>query len=206
VRAPTEIVGLVGLGVNTCVDTQRAGSKAYIRGSIANLGNDYVIGLNALNCTTGDSLAQEQMQAMGKEKVLDALGREATKLRERLGELLGSVQKFDTPVERATTRSLEALQSYSLGWKMKYKGEFAAALPFLQQAIRLDPNFAMAYAALGTEYGNLGQTRLEEENVRKAHEPRDRVSDRERFYIEGHYYVSVTGDLEKGRESYELWA
>ena len=185
---------------------QRAGSKAYIRGSIANLGNDYVIGLTAVNCATGDSLAQEQMQAIGKEKVLDALGRGATKLREKLGESLGSIQKFDAPVEQATTPLLEALQAYNLGYKALTNGEFAAAVPLAQRAIRLDQNFAMAYALLGDDYSNLGESILAAENYVKAYELRDRMSERERFYIEADYYQEVTSDLEKARQINELWA
>jgi eukaryotic-like serine/threonine-protein kinase len=185
---------------------QRTGSKAYIRGSIASLGNDYVIGLTAVNCATGDSLAQQQMQAIGKEKVLDALGRGATKLREKLGESLGSIQKFDAPVEQATTPSLEALQAYNQGYKALTNGEFAAAVPLAQRAIRLDQNFAMAYALLGDDYSNLGESILAAENYVKAYELRDRVSERERFYIEADYYQEVTSDLEKARQIYELWA
>jgi len=185
---------------------QRAGSKAYIRGSITNLGNDYVIGLTAVNCATGDSLAQEQMQAIGKEKVLDALGRGATNLREKLGESLGSIQKFDAPVEQATTPLLEALQAYNQGYKALTNGEFAAAVPLAQRAIRLDQNFAMAYALLGDTYSSLGETGLAAENYLKAYELRDRGSERERLYIESDYHQSITGDLEKARQIYELWA
>jgi eukaryotic-like serine/threonine-protein kinase len=186
---------------------QRVGSKAYIGGSIANLGNDYVIGLNAVNCATGDSLAQEQMQAMGKEKVLDALGRGATKLREKLGESLSTVQKLDTPIEQATTPSLEALQAFSLGWRASWeKSDDPAAVPLFQRAIRLDPNFAMAYLSLGVSYFNLGETRLGAENTRKAYELRERLSEREKLFIEAFYNILVTGDLEKARQVIELWA
>ena len=185
---------------------QRVGSKAYIGGSITNLGQDYVIGLQAVNCATGDSLAQDQMQAIGKEKVLDALGRGATKLREKLGESLGSIQKFDAPVEQATTPLLEALQAYNMGYKALTNGEFAAAVPLAQRAIRLDQNFAMAYALLGDDYSNLGESILAAENYVKAYELRDRVSERERFYIEADYYQDVTSDLEKARQINQLWA
>jgi eukaryotic-like serine/threonine-protein kinase len=186
---------------------QRSGSKAYLSGTIASLGSQYVIGLNALNCLTGDSLGEEQEQAASREQVLAALDKAATKLREKLGESLGTVQKFDTPIEQATTSSLEALQAYSLGRKyMVAKYAPAAAVPLLQQAIQLDPNFAMAYAALGTSYFNLGQTSLAAENTRKAYELRERVSEREKFYIEAHYHADVTGDLEEARKTYELWA
>jgi tetratricopeptide (TPR) repeat protein len=186
---------------------QRAGSKAYLSGSIASLGGQFVIGLNAVNCQTGDSLAEEQATADSKEHVLKALGEAAAKLRAKLGESLSTVQKLDTPVEQATTPSLEALQAYSLGRKTQIgKVDTAGAAHLYQRAIRLDPNFAMAYAALGTSYGNLGEPSLAAENVRKAYELRERVSERERFYIESHYYRNVTGDLEKARQAYELWA
>jgi eukaryotic-like serine/threonine-protein kinase len=186
---------------------QRSGSKAYLSGTIASLGSQYVIGLNALNCLTGDSLDEELEQATSKERVLAALDKAATKLRQKLGESLGTVHKFGTPIEQATTSSLEALQAYSLGRKnMVAKYAPAAAVPLLQQAIQLDPNFAMAYAALGTSYFNLGQTSLAAENTRKAYELRERVSEREKLYIEAHYHADVTGDLEEARKTYELWA
>jgi tetratricopeptide (TPR) repeat protein len=186
---------------------QRTGSKAYLSGSIANLGTQFVLGLNAVNCQTGDSLADEQEQAPGKEQVLGAMDRAATKLRAKLGESLSMVQKLDTPLEQATTPSLEALQAFSVGRTIQVvKGDDAAAVPLFQEAIRLDPSFAMAYASLGTIYWNLGETSLAAENTRKAYELRERVSEREKFYIESHYYKYVTGDLEKSREVYELWA
>jgi eukaryotic-like serine/threonine-protein kinase len=186
---------------------QRIEGTAVLDGWIASLGSQYVLGLKAENCRTGDSLAAEQAQATTKEQVLAAMDRVAANLRSKLGESLSTVRKFDTPIEEATTPSLEALQAYSLGRKtLVTKGENAAAVPFFQRAIRLDPNFAMAYASLGTSYGNLGETRLGAENMRKAYELRERVSDREKFYIESHYYSVVTGDLEKARRIYELWA
>ena len=186
---------------------QRAGAKAYLSGSIASLGGQFVLGLNAVNCQTGETLADEQARAMGKEQVLPAMDKVAAKLRQKLGESLSTVQKFDTPIEQATTPSLEALQAYSLGWKTQTgKGDDAAAAPLYQRAIRLDKNFAMAYASLGTSYSNLGETSVAAENIRKAYELRDRVSEREKFYIESHYYQFVTDDLEKARQVYELWA
>jgi len=186
---------------------QRTESAAVLDGSIASLGSQYVLGLKAVNCRTGDSLAQEQTTADGKERVLKALGESAAKLRAKLGESLSSVQKLDTPIEQATTPSLEALQAYSLGRKtLVGKGDWAAAVPLFQQAIRLDPNFAMAYASIGVDYSNLGETSLASENTKKAYELRERTSEREKFYIESHYYHYVTGDLEKARQTYELWA
>jgi serine/threonine protein kinase/Flp pilus assembly protein TadD len=181
---------------------ERAGSKAYITGSIANLGKEYVIGLKTVNCQTGDLLAQEQVQADGKEKVLDALGDGAAKLRAKLGESLSTITAFDVPLQQATTPSLEALQAYSLG----IKSDNASAVPLFQQAIRLDPNFAMAYASLGVSYTNLGETSLAAENTRKAYELRERVSELEKLHIEALYHENVTGDLEKARRAYELWA
>ncbi len=186
---------------------QRTQSAAFLDGSIASLGSQYVLGLKAVNCRTGDSLAQEQATADGKERVLKALGEAAAKLREKLGESLVTVQKLDTPIEQASTPSLEALQAYSLGRKtLVGKGDWAAAVPLFQRAIRLDPNFAMAYASLGVDYSNLGETSLASENTKKAYELRERVSEREKFYIESHYQHYVTGDLEKARQAYELWA
>jgi serine/threonine protein kinase/tetratricopeptide (TPR) repeat protein len=186
---------------------QRAGSKAYLSGSISNLGTTYVIGVSAVNCQTGDYLAQEQVTANGKENVLKALGEASTKLREKLGESLKTVQKLDTPIEQATTPSLEALQAYSLGrTTMQGKGDYVGAVPLLKRSIDLDPKFAMAYAMLGTSYHNLGETKLSAESTSKAYDLRSRVSEWEKFYIESHYYHFVTGDLEKAREAYELWA
>src|ERR1700693_212077 len=186
---------------------QRAGSKAYLTGSISNLGSQYVIGVNAVNCQTGDYLAQEQVTANGKENILKALGEASTKLREKLGESLKTVQKLDTPIQQATTPSLEALQAYSLGrMTMQGKGDYVGAVPLLKRSIELDPKFAMAYAMLGTSYHNLGEKKLSAENTSKAFELRSRVSEWEKFYIESHYHHFVTGDLQKARQAYELWA
>jgi tRNA A-37 threonylcarbamoyl transferase component Bud32/predicted Zn-dependent protease len=191
-----------GLAREVC---ERAGSKAYIAGSISNLGKDYVIGLKTVNCQTGDLLAQEQVQADGKEKVLDALGGAAAKLRANLGESLSTVRKLDTPLAQATTPSLEALQAYSAGARLSGNDDDTGAVPFFQQAIRLDSNFAMAYALLGTSYFNLGETSLAAENTRKAYDLRARVSEREKFSIESQYYDLAIGDQEKARQVYELW-
>ena len=185
---------------------QRTQSAAFINGSIASLGSQYVLGLRAVSCRTGDSLAEEQTTADGKERVLSALGDAAAKLRAKLGERLSTVQKLDTPLEQATTTSLEALQAYSQGGKALSGGDDAAAVSFFLRAIRLDPNFAMAYAKLATSYGNRGDGSLAVEYTKKAYELREQVSERERFYIESHYHDYVTGDLEKARQIYELWA
>jgi len=186
---------------------ERLESKAYLSGSISSLGNDYVIWINAVNCQTGDYVAQEQVTADSKEHVLKALGQASTKLREKLGESLQTVQKLDTPIEQATTPSLEALQAYSLGREVLLgKGDYVGSVPLFKRAIGLDPNFAMAYASLGTTYHNLGDTNLGAENTKRAYELRGHVSEPERFYIESHYHHFVSGDLEKARQVYELWA
>ena len=184
---------------------QRTGSKAMLTGSIAGLGSQYVIGLKAVNCSTGDVLAEAQEQAAGKETVLKALDAAAVSLRGKLGESLSSVQKYATPVEAATTPSLEALKAYSLGRKMFFAKGNTAAVPFLKRAVELDPNFAIAYRALAAVYGNLGEPGRQTENIRKAYELREKVSERERFYIEANYYWAGTGELEKAVPAYELW-
>jgi len=137
---------------------QRAGSKAYLAGTVGGLGSEFVLGLKAVNCQSGDMLAQEQVTAASKEKVLDALGEAASKLRGELGESLATVQKFDVPLEQATTSSLEALKAYSLGEKARNEKGSAAALPYHQRAIELDPNFATGYRAVGIDYNNLSET------------------------------------------------
>src|SRR6202521_4762156 len=160
---------------------QRTESAGVLNGSIASLGSQYVLGIQAVNCRTGDSLAEEQVTAEGKEQVLKAVGDAAAKLRNKLGESLKTVEKLDTPIEQATTTSLEALQAYSLGWKdMLEKGDSAAAVPLFQKAIRLDPNFAMAYHSLGAMYSNLGESTLAAKNSRRAYELRGQASERAR--------------------------
>ena len=186
---------------------QRTASAASIESSISSLGSQYVVGLKAVNCRNGDALANEQATANGKEQVLKALGEAATKMRVKLGESLTSVQKYDAPAENVTTPSLEALQAYSLGYQAQIvKRDDAAAIPLFQRAVSLDSNFAMAYARLGSNYYNLGQTARAAENARKAYELRERVSEREKFYIVSHYEQFVTGNLEETRKTYELWA
>ena len=183
----------------------RSGSKAMLAGSIANLGSQYVITLNAINCQTGDSLAQEQAQAASKEQVLAGLGTAATKLRSRLGESLASVQKFDTPIEQVTTSSLEALKAFSLGNAEFDQGHERESLPFYKRAAELDPNFAWVYARMGVVYAADNQLEQARENTRKAYELRDRVSEREKLYITTHYYDTVTGELDKNIETLELY-
>jgi eukaryotic-like serine/threonine-protein kinase len=175
---------------------QRVGSKAYIVGSIAALGNEYVLGLKAVNCQSGDPLAQEQATAASKEKVLNAVGEAAAKLRGQLGESLASVQKFDEPLE-ATTSSLEALKAYSLGYKVQREKGMAAGVPYLQRAIELDPNFALAYWSLGSEYSNMGQTERGGDYYSKAFQLREHASEREKLKIVAQYYGYVTGETEK---------
>jgi eukaryotic-like serine/threonine-protein kinase len=182
---------------------QREGSKAYLAGSIASLGSQFVLGLKAVNCQSGDPLAEEQVTAASKEKVLDALGEAASKLRTGLGESLATVQKLDVPLAQATTSSLEALKAYSLGGKaLKEKGS-AAGLPYFQRSIELDPNFAMGYRTVGVMYNNLGETERGNEYVTKAFQLREHASEREKLGITARYYQSVTGELDKAAQSYE---
>jgi eukaryotic-like serine/threonine-protein kinase len=183
---------------------QRMGGKAVIDGSIAQIGGPYSLILKAVNCSNGESLTSAEAQASDKSRVLHALGKAASEIRSKLGESIGSVRKFDTPLEQATTSSLEALQAYSLGRGIMNE-EVSDPTPHFRRAIELDPNFAIAYATLGFFYGGKNQT-LAVEYLRKAYELRDRVSEREKFYIEAHYSDTVTGDLEKGRQVFELWA
>jgi serine/threonine protein kinase/tetratricopeptide (TPR) repeat protein len=183
----------------------RTGSKAIVLGSISNLGGQYVIGVDAVGCSNGDTLAKEQEEAAGKQDVLKALGKAAASLRAKLGESLASIQKFDVPVE-ATTRSLEALKAFSMGiTTFRTKGD-AASIPFQKRALELDPNFAAAYAALGVAYMNLGQASLAAESIEKAYALRDKVSEREKYRISSLYYQNVTGELEQATQVYELWA
>ncbi|MBZ5719876.1 MAG: protein kinase [Acidobacteriia bacterium] len=184
---------------------QRTGSKAMLTGSIAGLGSQYVIGLKAVNCNTGDVLAEAQEQAAGKEAVLKALDNAAVSLRSKLGESLSSVQKFATPVEEATTPSLEALKAYSRGVKTWNAKGNTAALPFLKRAVELDPNFAMAYMWISGVYFYLNEVGRGAENARRAYDLREKVSERERLNIEGNYYTAATGELEKAAQTFELY-
>ncbi len=184
---------------------QREGLKVFLTGSIASLGSHYVISLEAVNARSGDTVASEQVEAESKEKVIQALGKAASGLRGKLGESLSSIQKFDASIEEATTPSLEGLKAYSLGRAAINRGDLPSASSFLKRSIELDPNFALAYASLGVVSGNLGQSELAEKYVRKAYELRDKVSERERFYITAHYYGYVTGQIDENIKIYELW-
>jgi tetratricopeptide (TPR) repeat protein len=184
---------------------QRAGSKAYIAGSIGSLGSEYVLGLKAVNCQSGDTLAQEQVTAASKEKVLDALGGVASKLRGELGESLATVQKFDVPLAQATTSSLEALKAYSLGRKAYREKGPAAALPYDQRAIELDPHFALGYNAVGNDYIGLSELERANEYYTKAFQLREHASEREKPAITAHYYQDVTGELDKAAQIYQEW-
>jgi len=183
---------------------QRNGAKALLVGSIAGLGSQYVITLDAINAATGDTLAQVQGQADSKELVLKTLDKATTDLREKLGESLASIQKFDKPLEEATTSSLEALKTYTLADAKHSAGDDLASVPLYKRAVELDPNFAVAYARLGTVFGNFGQAEVAEAYRKKAFELKDRASERERLYITSHYY-SDGGQLEKGIAAYELF-
>jgi len=184
---------------------QRAGSKAYLGASIASLGREYVIGLNAVNCQTGDYLAKEQATANSKEQILKALDKAASNLRRRLGESLSTVQKFDTPLRETTTSSFDALKAFSQGASAAGEKGPAAAIPFFKRAVELDSNFADAYANLGLAYFNLDEPGLGGENLTKAYKLRDRVSEREKFRISALYYLLVTGELEKADQTYQMW-
>ena len=182
---------------------QRTSSKAYIAGSIGSLGSEYVLGLKAVNCQSGDTLAEEQVTAASKEKVLDALDEAASKLRGELGESLDTVQKFDVPLAEATTSSLEALKAYSLGQKTFNEKGTAAALPYHQRAIELDPNFAMGYRAVGSDYYSLGELGRASEYFTKAFQLREHASEREKLAITADYYSDVTGELDKAAQTYQ---
>jgi len=184
---------------------QRVGSTSYLVSSISALGTQYAIGLEALNCASGDVLAREQVTAAAKEQVLAMLGRAAAKLRNEVGESLSSVKKFDVPLEQATTDSLEALKVFTIGRKTENEKGYAEAVPFDKRAIELDPNFALAYDALGNDYYSMDEHGLGAAYLKKAFDLRDRATEREKFHITGLYYSISTGDLEKSNQTYELW-
>ena len=185
---------------------QRAGIKAMLTGTITSLGSQYVLTLQAVNSQTGDVLASQQATAASKEQVLKALGEAGSNLRAKLGESLASIQKFDKPVEAATTSSLEALKAFSVGEAKHLQLDEDGALPFLKQAVEIDPNFAVAHATLGTVYNNLGDDESALTSIRKAYDLRERVTEREKFYITAHYYDIVTGQVNQAIDTYQLWA
>ncbi len=201
-RAPDERLNY-GVAREVCL---RSNSKALLEGSIASVGSHYLIGLKAVNCQTGDTVASAQAEAANRDSVLKQLGDAGDQLRERLGESLLSVKRFNKPLDAATTASLEALQAFSIGRSIQATKGDAESVPFHKRAIELDPNFARAYAALGMAYNNLGESSTASENFRKAFELRDRVSDRERFYIEAAYYSFVTGEMDKADQTYKQWS
>ncbi len=184
---------------------QRAGSKAYLVGSIGTLGSKYVVGLKAVNCRNGDTLASEQSIAASQESILDALDEASSRLRRELGESLASVQKFDVALARATTPSFEALKGYSQGLKAFSEKGPTASLPYFQRALALDPNFAVGYRALGLDYSGLGEVDRAREYFSKAFQLRDRVGEWEKLAITADYYLNVTGELDKATETYEQW-
>jgi tetratricopeptide (TPR) repeat protein len=181
----------------------RSGSKAYLAGSIASLGSQFVLGLKAVNCQSGDILVEQQVTAASKEKVLDALGEAASKLRGELGESLATVQKLDVPLAEATTSSLEALQAYSLGIKAADEKGPAAALPYIQRAIELDPNFALGYLVVGLDYSGLNEAGRAREYFSKAFQLREHAHGREKLAITANYYKDVTGELYKAAQAYQ---
>jgi tetratricopeptide (TPR) repeat protein len=184
---------------------QRQGLKAFLAGSISNFGSHYVITLEATNAQTGDTITREQVEAESKEQVISTLGKAATKIREKFGESLSSIQKYDVPIHQATTSSLDALKAFSLGVENQLKGKYLEAIPFFKRATEMDPKFARAYASMSSMYYNTRQYDLAADTSRKAYELRDRVGEHERLYINQIYYDNVTGELDKYLETLELW-
>jgi serine/threonine protein kinase len=184
---------------------QRTGSAAVIDGSITQIGTPYLLTVKAVDCARGESLASAEAQASDKNHVLDALGKTASDIRKKLGESLSTVQKFDTPLEQATTPSLEALKSFSSGFQIHITAGDAAAIPFYKQAIELDPNFALAYAWMGIGYNDMGELSMDVESTRKAYELRDRTSEPEKYFITARFHKVVTGNLKKAEEALQLW-
>lgn len=185
---------------------ERQGLKALLTGSIASLGSNYVITLEAINARTGESIAREQVEASSKEQVLSSLGKAASELREKLGESLGSIKQHDVPIEQATTSSLEALKAFAMGNEERTKGNPFESFTFYRRAVELDPNFAMAQARIAVFYANQGQIDQAKPFAEKAFELRDRVSERERLYISEKYYNYVTGEIDKSQEVLQTWS
>jgi eukaryotic-like serine/threonine-protein kinase len=184
---------------------QRTGSAAVLDGSITQIGTPYLLTVKAVNCATGETVASTEAQASDKNHVLDALGKTASEIRNKLGESLSTVQKFDTPLEQATTPSLEALKAFSSGFQIQMTAGDAAAIPFYRQAIELDPDFALAYAWMGVGYNDMGELSMDVESTRKAYELRDRTSEPEKYFITARYHKVVTGNLEKAEDALQLW-
>ena len=184
---------------------QRSNAKAMLTGSIDSVGSHYLIGLRAIDCQTGDTLASAKAEAINRDDVLKTLGDAGNDLREKLGESLASVQRYSKPLDQATTSSLDALKAFTEGRLAQWKEGSAASIPFLKRAVELDPNFARAYASLGVAYSSERESEKAITNLTKAFELRDRVSDRERFYIEASYYSNVTGELPKANQGYREW-
>jgi tetratricopeptide (TPR) repeat protein len=185
---------------------QRQNVKAMLAGSVASLGSEYLITLSALNCATGETIAAKQVQAPRREDVLGRLGEAATALREELGESLASIARYDVPVDRVTTGSLEALKAFTTGHRLHSAGQYDQAIQQFERAVALDPNFALAFAQMSTSYFNLRELARARANATQAYRFRDRVSDRERFYIEARYHDSVTSDWPASLKVYETWA
>jgi predicted Zn-dependent protease/predicted Ser/Thr protein kinase len=184
---------------------QRTGSAAALDGSITQIGMPYLLTVKAVNCSSGETVASTETQASDKNHVVDALGKMAGEIRTKLGESLSTVQKFDTPLEEATTPSLEALKALSSGRKVLGTTGSAAAIPFLKHAIELDPNFALAYAMLGRVYGDIGESGMAADRTRKAYELRNRASEAEKYFISASYHIVVTGNMENAEQNCELW-
>jgi serine/threonine protein kinase len=184
---------------------QRTGSAAVLDGSIAQIGTQYLLTVKAVNCVSGESLASTEVQASDKNHVLDALGKTASEIRNKLGESLSTVQKFDTPLEQATTPSLEALKAFSSGLKVQLTTGGATAIPFYKRAIELDPNFALAYAQLGLASSDIGEPSIATDYSRKAYELRDRTSEPEKYFISATFQKEVTGNIETAEQTCDLW-
>ena len=185
---------------------QRTGGSAMLSGSVAQIGGQYELVLNAINCSNGARLASAEAVAGDRSHILNALGRVSTQLRSQLGESLASIQKFNAPLEEVTTPSLDALQAYTLGWRAHLSGDEWTASPSFERAISLDPNFAMAYAALGSSYGSEGESARAVSYLQKAYDRREQLSEREKFYVSSHYEMNATGDLEKANQIFRMWA
>lgn len=184
---------------------QRSGSAAVLNGSIAQIGTQYLLTLKTVNCSSGESLASTEAQASDKNHVLDALGKTPSAIRNKLGESLNTVQKFDTPLEQATTPSLEALKAFSLGHKVLGTTGEAAAIPFFKHAVELDPNFALAYAYLGVAFTSIGEPGTAAEYTRRAYELRERTSEPERYFISAAFHKEVTGNMANAEQTCQLW-